>query len=73
MDTNNPILTVEQAASYVGLSASTLNKARCLGGRATPKFLKLTARRVGYRKSDLDVWLTSRTRTSTSDRGGDHV
>lgn len=73
MNTDNPILTVDQAASYVGLSASTLNKARCLGGNATPKFLKLTARRVGYRKSDLDAWLTSRTRTSTSDGGESHV
>lgn len=61
-------LTVDDAAAYTGLSVSTLNKLRVLGGG--PVFLKL-GRRVAYDRSDLDAWLASKRRRSTSDFGGD--
>ncbi|MDB5470140.1 MAG: hypothetical protein JWR84_1700 [Caulobacter sp.] len=60
----NQRLSVEAAAAYVGLSASTLNKLRVFGGG--PAFLKL-GRRVVYDVRDLDQWLSDRRRQSTSE------
>ena len=62
---NHP-LAVEDAAQRVGLSVSTLNKLRVFGGG--PIFLKL-GRRVVYDPADLDAWLASKRRRSTSDDG----
>lgn len=62
----NRRLSVEMAANYTGLSASTLNKLRVFGGG--PIFLKL-GRRVAYDIADLDAWLAERRRRSTSDGG----
>jgi predicted DNA-binding transcriptional regulator AlpA len=67
METKYPLrLTVEAAAAHIGLSASTLNKLRVFGGG--PVFLKL-GRRVAYDLTDLDNWLASKRRRSTSDQG----
>ena len=55
---------VRDAADYLGLSASTLNKLRVFGGG--PVFLKL-GRRVAYDLADLDAWLKAKRRRSTSD------
>ena len=60
-------ITVEDAATYTGLSASTLNKLRMTD--SGPRFLKMTARRVAYDTNDLDAWLASKRRVSTSDNG----
>lgn len=60
-------LPVYEAANYLGLSSSTLNKLRVFGGG--PIFLKL-GRRVVYDKTDLDAWLAHRRRRSTSDGAG---
>ena len=60
-----PLMTVQQAALYVSLSASTLNKLRVFGGG--PTYLKVT-RRVLYVQSDLDDWLSSKRTNSTSER-----
>lgn len=59
-------LNVEAAASYTGLSVSTLNKLRVFGGG--PIFYKL-GRRVAYDTADLEAWLAERRRRSTSDDG----
>ena len=59
-------LNDHEAAEYVGLSISTLSKRRVFGGG--PKYLKL-GRRVVYDTRDLDDWLDSHRRTSTSDAG----
>lgn len=59
-------LNVDGAATYTGLSVSTLNKLRVFGGG--PLFLKL-GRRVIYDVADLDAWLAARRRRSTSDNG----
>jgi predicted DNA-binding transcriptional regulator AlpA len=59
-------LRTADAAIYCGLSASTLNKLRVFGGG--PKYLKL-GRAVCYDVSDLDSWLATKRRASTSDGG----
>lgn len=56
-------LDVEGAADYLDVSPSFLNKGR-LTGRG-PAFLKLGSK-VVYEKADLDAWLVSCRRTSTS-------
>lgn len=53
-----------EAAAYVGLSASTLNKLRVFGGG--PAYLKLR-RKVLYERSDLDAWLADKKHGSTSE------
>ncbi len=67
--TNSRRISVSAAASYTGLAESTLNKLRMTG--VGPRFLKVSARRVTYDTDDLDEWLVSKRRRSTSDRGDD--
>lgn len=57
------------AARYLGgikkpLSERTLQRNRQIGGG--PRFIRV-GRLIRYRKSDLDAWLESRVRTSTSE------
>ena len=52
-----------QAAGYIGLTKSTLEAWRCRG--SGPVFVKM-GKAVRYRKEDLDAFLNSRLRTSTS-------
>jgi len=61
-----PLLTTEQAAARCGLSPRTLEKLRITGGG--PPFLKL-GRSVRYDPADLDEWIASARRRSTSDAG----
>jgi predicted DNA-binding transcriptional regulator AlpA len=65
--TNSQRISVGAAASYTGLAESTLNKLRMTGGG--PRFLKISARRVAYDTTDLDEWLATKRRRSTSDQG----
>jgi predicted DNA-binding transcriptional regulator AlpA len=58
------LLTPAQAGELLGLSVPALAQMRYLG--SGPKFLKLTARAVRYRRSDIDQWVESTARTSTS-------
>jgi predicted DNA-binding transcriptional regulator AlpA len=53
------------AARYVGLSASTLEKFRVMG--RGPAYRKLGKKLVIYLRSDLDAWLDQCRRTSTSE------
>ena len=55
-------LTVVQAATYLGLAVSTLNKWRCHGGG--PVFVKL-GRAVRYRQEDLDQFVMDGRATMT--------
>jgi hypothetical protein len=57
-------LSVPEAAAYCGISVSYLNKLRCTGGGAT---YITRGRRVIYDTRDLDAWLNSGRRTSTTD------
>lgn len=61
------VMRVAEAARLLGLSASTLNKFRLSG--LGPPFIRLGSRAVGYRLSDIEIWLDARRRTSTSDIG----
>lgn len=54
-----------QAAQYIGLSTSTLAKMRLRGDG--PPYSKAGPRIVIYDRTDLDEWLTSRRRRSTSE------
>lgn len=67
LETGARLLRTMEAARFLGLSPSTLEKLRCLGGG--PRFTKLGARAVGYFPEDLLSWAKSRTRRSTSDPG----
>ena len=53
------------AAEYIGLAKSTLEKLRLTGGG--PVFSSL-GRTVVYDRVDLDAWVASRRRESTSDK-----
>jgi excisionase family DNA binding protein len=64
-DTNDRILTTDAAAVYLGLKRSTLEAWRQQGGHLV--FRKL-GRAVRYRQTDLDKFLESQARTSTSER-----
>ena len=66
MTIRNDLLTTEEAAAHVGVSPRTLERYRVTG--AGPRFLKV-GRKVLYRLADLDAWLESRVRRSTSDPG----
>ncbi len=58
------VLNTTQAATYVGLSPSTLAKLRLSGNG--PIYNKL-GRRVSYTTAELDNWLALNQRRSTSD------
>jgi excisionase family DNA binding protein len=66
LDGERVVLTTDQAATYLGLSPTTLETLRTRGGG--PPFVKL-GRRVVYRSEDLATWLAHRVRRSTSDPG----
>lgn len=57
------VMTVTQAAEYLGLAVSTLNKWRCHGGG--PVFIKM-GRAVRYRSTDLEQFIADMTKASTS-------
>ena len=60
------ILRTPEAARFLGLSASTLEKMRLTG--EGPPFVRLGARALGYDVDELREWLKSRRCTSTSDQ-----
>jgi predicted DNA-binding transcriptional regulator AlpA len=57
------LLSQREAATMLGLSPRTLERFRCTGDG--PPFVK-GGRRVLYRPADLNEWIASRVRTSTS-------
>lgn len=64
----NRLLSTAEAAAYVGLAASTLEKRR-VTGLDSPPFVQSVARgSVRYRLRDLEVWLEARTFRNTSER-----
>jgi predicted DNA-binding transcriptional regulator AlpA len=60
------ILRTEEAARYLGLKSSTLEKARLVG--KGPPYVQLTDRAVGYRVGDLNEYLERHRRQSTSEQ-----
>ena len=61
------VLRTPDAARYVGLAESTLEKMRIYG--TGPVYQKAGAKIIVYRREDLDLWLESGRRKSTSDPG----
>lgn len=61
------LIRVREAAEYLGVSASHLNKLRCWGGG--PEFIRIGVNRgaIRYRVADLRTWVESKRRRSTSD------
>lgn len=57
------VMTVQQAANYLGMAVSTLNKWRCFGDG--PVFIKM-GRSVRYRVKDLNDYVENRQAESTS-------
>lgn len=63
------IFRTTEAAEYLGLSPSTLEKKRLTGDG--PRFIRLGGRAVGYDIQDLDAWLDGQRRLTTSDSDPD--
>lgn len=64
---STPLLTENQAADYLQLTPRALQAWRYKG--FGPRFVKISARAVRYRQEDLECWVESRLRLSTSDPG----
>jgi excisionase family DNA binding protein len=60
------MVRTREAATYTGLAKSTLEKLRVTGGGCP--YMRV-GRVVVYDPDDLDAWLASHRRTSTSERG----
>jgi predicted DNA-binding transcriptional regulator AlpA len=67
MDSPQKLLRTPDAAKYLDLSASALEKYRVLG--RGPAFVKL-GRRVAYTIADLDAWIAASRRRSTAEGAG---
>lgn len=62
------LLNTTQAAEYLTVSKAFLERDRWAGARIP--FVKIGTRSVRYRVSDLEAYLESQVRLSTSDQGG---
>jgi predicted DNA-binding transcriptional regulator AlpA len=78
-DTLDPILSEREYRAWLGISAPTAQRQRSEG--SGPPFIRLSERRVGYRRSAVERWLETRTvervgslsarpKSQTSERGG---
>jgi predicted DNA-binding transcriptional regulator AlpA len=61
------LLTTSDAARLLGYSPRALENWRYRGGG--PRFVRVSAKSVRYRRADLDTWIEERLRVSTSDDG----
>ena len=68
---HDPLFDEKAAAAYLGLAARTMQALRYRGGG--PIFHRLGTKRVMYRQSDLEAWITAGRRSSTSDAGPSHA
>jgi predicted DNA-binding transcriptional regulator AlpA len=57
--TIDPLLTEKELSAWVGVSLPNLQRMRSNG--TGPRYVQLSPRRIGYRKSDVEAWLTART------------
>lgn len=68
---NIRLLNTSDAAKYLTVSKAFLERDRWAGAKVP--FIKIGSRAVRYRVSDLDAYLNSQVRSSTSDMGGRHA
>lgn len=59
------LLTTTEAARYIGMSKAFLERDRWAGARIP--FVRVGSRAVRYRRADLEAYLESRLRRSTSE------
>ncbi len=64
--TPSRMLSVSEAAEFLRISQSWLNKRRCLGGPDAIPFIKI-GRRVAYSIEDLAAFVARRRRRTTSE------
>lgn len=64
------LLRTPDAAQRLGVSASFLEKQRCLG--TGPDYVKI-GRSVVYRECDIDAWVAAQVRRNTSQPAGGGV
>jgi predicted DNA-binding transcriptional regulator AlpA len=62
-----PLLTEREAATHLNFSPRTLAGWRYRGGG--PPYVSVSSTAVRYRRRDLDKWIETRVRWSTSDCG----
>jgi predicted DNA-binding transcriptional regulator AlpA len=55
----DPLLTEKELSTWLGLSLPSLQRMRSNG--TGPRYIQLSARRLSYRKSDVEAWLAART------------
>ena len=67
MQTTTTLLNTTQAARYLGLSKAFLERDRWAGAKVP--FIKIGSRAVRYRLRDLERYIESCIRKSTSDTG----
>lgn len=65
MTDTHGLMKTGEAAAYLGLSESLLNKLRLTGGG--PTFVRLAGRSIRYRRADLDAWVAASAKASTSE------
>ena len=53
------VLGEKEVSAWLGVSLPNLQRMRSSG--SGPRYVQLSARRIGYRKSAVEAWLTSRT------------
>ena len=61
------LMTTAQAAEFLNVPKATLTQWRYLG--RGPEFVKFNARCIRYKLEQLEAWIASCIRTSTSDSG----
>ena len=74
MNDNNPptdpdfldrLINEHEAADYLGYSVRALQNWRVRGGG--PRFVKVSARSIRYRRRDLRAWVEARLQSNTSE------
>jgi predicted DNA-binding transcriptional regulator AlpA len=64
MISNDQILSEREVCNWLGISEPTLFRHRRDG--TGPKFIRLSSRRVGYRHSAVEAWLSRREQQAQS-------
>jgi predicted DNA-binding transcriptional regulator AlpA len=59
LGTIDPLLTERELSAWVGVSIPNLQRMRSNG--TGPRYVQLSPRRIAYRRSDVEAWLTART------------
>ena len=67
MTSTGPLLTPADIAAELSVTTGHLAQMRYLG--TGPRYVKVSGRKVRYRRDDVDKWLEARSHTSTSDAG----